>query len=172
MSILSRSFGTNRMKHRKQYVREFKKIPFTQEGYSDMEKELKSLELARPAAVETLARARALGDLSENGMYKAARARLSSIDHRRERLKDLMKLALITKPSGREIVEIGSQVVLLQGEREMNITVVGGYESDPALKKISHLSPLGQALMGKGAGESVVVVAPVGTVKYKIVKIV
>lgn len=158
-----------RTKH--QNVREFKKIPFTQDGYRDMEKELHSLELERPAAVETLARARALGDLSENGMYKAARARLSSIDHRRERLKDLMKLAEISTPSGKNEVEIGSKVVLAQEGREMTVTVVGGYESDPSAQKISHISPLGQAIMGKSRGALVVVQAPAGAVEYTIVKI-
>ncbi len=154
-----------------QNAREFKRIPFTQEGYDDMEKELHSLELERPAAVETLARARALGDLSENGMYKAARARLSSIDHRRERLKDLMKLAEITAPSGRDVIEIGSRVVVSQDGRRQTITIVGGYESDPSEGKISHISPLGQALMKQRRGATITVQAPVGAIEYKIEEI-
>lgn len=156
------------VKHKVRYTQEFKKIPFTQEGYDCMQKELVELESARPEAVATLARARALGDLSENGMYKAARARLSSIDHRRERLKDLMKLAEITAPSGRDVIEIGSRVIVSQDGRRQTIMIVGGYESDPSEGKISHISPLGQALIKQSKGAVVTVQAPVGAIEYRV----
>jgi len=149
-------------------MQRFRKIPFTQEGYNKLQEELSNLRNQRPEAVATLAKARAMGDLSENGMYKAARARLSSIDHRIDRLLLLMKQAVITEPVGRDVVEIGSRVVVSQKTKKQTITIVGGYESDPAEKRISHLSPLGSALMKQKKGTRVTVKAPAGEVEYLI----
>lgn len=158
------------MRHRK-FIPPVRKIPFTQAGFDKLKEELSSLQSQRPEAVATLAQARAMGDLSENGMYKAARARLSSIDHRIDRLKLLLKQAEIATPMGKDAVQIGSLVTISSGEKHQTVTIVGGYESDPSSAKISHISPLGRALMKKSEGESVTVHAPAGEVEYTIEKI-
>lgn len=152
-------------------MRDFKQIPFTKNGYDKLKSELIELENQRPDAVETLARARAMGDLSENGLYKAARMRLSSIDHRIARLKALIKQAVITEPVSGDVVGIGTTLVVSHEKGSKKITIVGGYESNPEVGKISHLSPLGSVLMKKKAGDTVTVTAPVGEITYVIEKI-
>jgi transcription elongation factor GreA len=73
--------------------------------------------------------------------------------------------------SGTGIVEIGSHVTVTDGKNNFEYSVVGGYESDPAQKTISHISPLGRALMGKKKEDEVVVHAPSGPKTYTIVEI-
>ncbi len=146
-------------------------IPFTEAGYAKLLEEKNKLEAQRPDAVENLRRAREMGDLSENGYYKASRQRLSFIDARLRRLAGLIKRAVIVASSGADAVEIGRTVTLRTGSREVTYTIVGGYESDPSRQTISHISPLGKSLIGKKTGDSVEVRAPAGIMTYTIVAI-
>lgn len=147
------------------------RIIFTQTGYQELLEEKKKLLQERPEAVEHLRKGREMGDLSENGYYKAARARLSFLDGRIRRIERLIKLAKIVKPIGNNSVQVGSTVTLLFGTKEVEFTIVGGYESNPLKKTISHISPIGKALMGKMIGDSVQVTVPKGEVTYTIKKI-
>ena len=131
------------------FVRQEARIIFTQKGYDDLLIIKDKLISERPEAVKNLRVAREMGDLSENGYYKAARARLSFLDSRIRNNKRLIRLAEIKKSSQSGVVEIGSKVFLTNGKTEMDYTLVGSYESDPTQKTISHLSPLGKALLGK-----------------------
>ncbi len=144
------------------------RIIFTQTGYQELLEEKKKLLQERPEAVEHLRKGREMGDLSENGYYKAARARLSFLDGRIRRIERLIKLAKIVKPIGNNSVQVGSTVTLLFGTKEVEFTIVGGYESNPLKKTISHISPIGKALMGKMIGDSVQVTVPKGQVTYTI----
>lgn len=143
-------------------------IPFTREGYQKLLEERKKLLADRPEAVDHLKKAREMGDLSENGYYKASRARLSFVDARLRRVERLIKLAVIVEPSVSDRVEIGTTVVISDENREYTYTIVGGYESDPKMQTISHISPLGRALMGKRVNDRVEVVAPKKTTLYTI----
>jgi transcription elongation factor GreA len=143
-------------------------IPFTKEGYSKLLEEKATLLSERPEAVDHLKKAREMGDLSENGYYKASRQRLSFLDARIRRVERLIKLGVIVAPSGSGTVEIGATVRITDGKKEYEYTIVGGYESDPSQKTISHISPLGRALMGKRIGDEVTVQAPKGNSTYKI----
>ncbi|MCL4387010.1 MAG: transcription elongation factor GreA [Patescibacteria group bacterium] len=148
-----------------------KRILFTKEGYEKVKKERDELIALRQEAVENLARARELGDLSENSLYKAARARLSSIDNRIRRLSELLKIGeVVEKPTG-ETIGIDSIVTVTDGKKIRVFHIVGGYESDPLSGKISHNSPIGKALVGKRVGDSINVDVPAGKVSYKILKI-
>lgn len=148
-------------------------IPFTQKGYDEVLKEKQKLLTERPDAVENLRKAREMGDLSENGYYKAARARLSFIDARLRYMEKLVKRGVVVQTKvGNTQVEIGNTVTLKDGEKEVTYTVVGGYESDPANNTISHISPIGKALMHKKEGEVIIVHAPVGTKTFTIHSIV
>jgi transcription elongation factor GreA len=147
------------------------KIPFTQEGYDKVLAEKAKLLSERPAAVDHLKKSREMGDLSENGYYHASKSRLTSLDSRLRHLDRLIRSAVIVASTGRGVVEIGSSIVISNGTREFDYSIVGGYESNPMQKTISHLSPLGKALMGKRVGDEVEVIAPKGTTKYKILKI-
>jgi len=88
-------------------------ILFTKEGFKKLKKDLKNAEEKRPAAVTTLSRARAMGDLSENGFYKGARSELSALDRKIRRLKYLIKEGqVIKKPKHNDYIQIGHKVTL------------------------------------------------------------
>ena len=154
------------------YFKREARIPFTPEGHKNLLKEQADLLNERPDAVENLHKARDMGDLSENGYYKEARARLSFIDFRLRQLARLVKLAQVVQNFSSDTVQIGSKVLINNGKMEIEYTIVGSFESDPQKKTISHLSPLGKALIGKRAGEKVEVVTPGGVTIYTIIKII
>lgn len=145
-----------------------KRIPFTAIGYQQLLDEKKKLTEERPEAVEHLRKSREMGDLSENGYYKASRAKLSSLDARLRHLERLIRFGKIVESSHTGFVDIGSVVTISDGQKEMTYTIVGGYESDPKQHTISYFSPIGKALMGKREKDSVEVVIPSGVVTYSI----
>ena len=147
----------------------------TPEGLKELKKEYDDLmQVKRPEAVERLAHAREGGDLSENSEYTAARESLAFIDGRITEIEDILNGAktIRHKTVGKSSkIDIGCKVYLnVNGKKEV-FTIVGEWEADPIAKKISHESPLGKALLGKGIGEIVAVEAPVGKIEYKILKI-
>jgi len=152
-----------------------KKIFVTKEGLEELTKELADLNgVKRNEVVERVARAREMGDLSENSEYHAAKEELSLIDGRIDELSALLKNAsIIEKSSSGKSgkVNLGSKItVSIDGKKEI-FTLVGEWEADPREKKISHESPLGKALIGKEIGEKVDIEAPAGKISYKIVEI-
>lgn len=151
-------------------IRNIKRIPVTKEGFATLQKDLLQLQKDRPAAVKTLAEARSMGDLSENGLYTAAKSRLRSIDTQIFRTEIQIKLADIIEGAQGQ-VSIGSIVNVKSEDREITFYIVGDYEANPAEKKISQHSPLGRALMGKKVGETAHFEAPKGTISYKILSI-
>ncbi len=147
-------------------------VLLTRDGLEELKKEHEELNnVKRPAAVSRMAQARDLGDLAENSEYTAARQDLAFIDGRIAELEEILHEAkVITKSSGNK-VDLGCKVTLhVDGKKEV-FTIVGEWEADPAEKKISHASPLGQALLGKKVGEKVAVEAPAGKLTYTIVEI-
>jgi transcription elongation factor GreA len=152
-----------------------KKIYLTQKGFEDLQNEYKELlEKRRPEVVERLSAAREMGDLSENAEYTAAREELSFIDGRLDELEGLLKSVEIisdAKAHGGKAVDLGSEVKVKVNGKEVLFTVVGEWEADPAEKKISHESPLGKALIGKGVGDEIEVDAPAGRMVYTVVSI-
>lgn len=149
-------------------VKQLKRIPVTKEGFEKLQKELESLKLDRPNAVKTLAEARSLGDLSENGLYTAAKARLRSIDSQIFRLEMQIKLADIVFSKGQKTVGIGSSVVVDDGVSTKTFHIVGDFEASPKEGKISQHSPLGKALIGRKTGDLVSFEIPSGKVSYTI----
>ncbi|OGG11552.1 hypothetical protein A2Z00_04920 [Candidatus Gottesmanbacteria bacterium RBG_13_45_10] len=147
------------------------RIPFTREGYDKIFTQRDTLLAERPDAVENLRKAREMGDLSENGYYKAARARLSFLDSRLRRLARLVRLGVVVASSGSGRVEIGSNVTITDGKTTHTYTIVGGYESDPSKNTISYISPIGKALMGKREKDVVEVGIPKGIVRYTVIKV-
>jgi len=149
------------------------KVQFTKSGFADLKLELKELiDVKRPAGIERVARARDFGDLSENSEYHAAREELSFLEGRINELEDLVKKAKVVEPkASNNKIGVGSKVTVEIAGNEHIYELVGEWEADPVKKKISHTSPLGQALMGKGKGDDVEFEAPAGKVVYKVKKI-
>ncbi len=149
-----------------------KKFIFTKEGYNEQKSKRDKLYEERKEAVKTLKAARELGDLSENGLYKAARARLSSIDNRLNRIEGLLKFGVIAEKPKQGTAGIGSCVHLDKNHNLYKYYLVGDYEADPINGKISHISPLGKQIIGKKEGDIINIKAPIGTITYKIKKII
>jgi len=151
-------------------MKTIKRIPVTREGFENLKKELENLTKERPQAVKNLSEARNMGDLSENGLYTAAKSRLRSIDSQMFRLDIQIKLADVIEGGGNAI-SIGSKVIVKDGDAKKEFHVVGDYEANPREGKISQYSPLGRALMGKKKGEIAVFEAPSGKISYTILSI-
>lgn len=148
------------------------RIPFIQAGFDKIVAEKAELEAKRPEAVDHLKKSREMGDLSENGYYKASRQQLNFIDARLRRVTRLITLAKIVSSSGDGTAQIGSVIKLKDADKEYEYTLVGGYESDPSQHTISHQSPLGRALIGKKVGDTIVVHAPARTMTYTVLSVV
>jgi transcription elongation factor GreA len=149
------------------------KIQFTKQGLSDLQSEHQELkDIKLPAAIDRVARARDFGDLSENAEYHAAKEELAFLEGRVEELEELIKKAeVVESTNGASEVGVGCKVTVTLKGKEYTYEVVGEWEADPVKAKISHTSPLGQALMGKKKGEDVEFEAPAGKVVYKVKKI-
>ena len=146
----------------------------TGEGLKELKEELRVLvEQKRPALIERVATARAHGDLTENSEYTAAREDLAFVEGRIEEIEVLIAKAKLIKNNhaANNKVVLGCKVTVKVNGKEQTFEVVGEWEADPLEQKISHTSPLGQALLGKGKGEKVEIEAPAGKVTYHILKI-
>lgn len=148
-------------------------VQMTKNGLKALEEELAILKDAkRPKLVKRISRARGEGDLSENSDYQNARDELEFLDGKISELEDVLKNAVVVKGNGHsDSVAVGAEVRVKINGVENIYHIVGEWEADPAHKKISHTSPLGQALMGKRKGEKVEVEAPAGKITYQIVEI-
>lgn len=150
------------------------KVYLTAEGFQKIKKELETLKnKTRPEVVERLSLARGQGDLSENNEYAAARDQLAFIDGRIEELEELLpKVSLVDKTHDScQCVGLGCRVTVKCGDSECVYSIVGEWEADPAEKKVSNSSPLGQALLGRKVGDEVSFEAPAGKIIYRIVNI-
>ncbi len=145
----------------------------TKEGLSALKKELDELvEVKRPKLVERLANARQQGDLTENSDYANAKEELEFLDGRISELEEVLKNASVVSGNGKAHgVALGTKVTVKANGDKLVFDIVGEWEADPANKKISHESPLGQALVGKRVGEKVEVEAPAGKLTYQILAI-
>lgn len=149
-----------------------KTIPFTSEKYLEMQQRCDFLQKELAEVMVRLKVAREMGDLSENGAYKYAKFEISDIRRQLSSLKHLLAqgyVAIKTIHDGK--VGFGSCVTIKSQEKELTFTLVSQYESDPQNNKLSDSSPLGQAVYGKFAGESVTVISPAGHNNYTIIKV-
>lgn len=145
-----------------------KSIRFSKEGLAGVKKNLEDLRSERPSAVLDLKKARDMGDLSENGYYKAARSKLADIDRNLRYLAYQLKNAVVAENMDKSVSGIGSRVELSNG---VTYLLVGDLEASPNENRVSLLSPVGRALEGKKAGENVEIKTPKGKFSYKIIKI-
>ena len=152
------------------------KHPMTPEGEVVLKDELNTLKTkTRPEIIEAIAVARAHGDLKENAEYHAARERQSFVEGRIGELEDTTKRAEIidtTKLKGKT-VRFGAKVKLADEETDEENTyqLVGEFEADIEQRKISILSPLGKALIGREIGDSVEVTTPNGVRYFEVVSV-
>ncbi len=148
-------------------------IQVTQLGLEALKKEYDELlKVKRPLIVERLANARSQGDLTENSDYQNANDELDFLDGRIAELEDVLRNAVVVNDvAGNDGVSVGTKVTVKTNGTQKTYHIVGEWEADPAKLKISHASPLGQALLGKKLGEKVEVNAPAGKIVYEILSI-
>ncbi|MBI2328409.1 MAG: transcription elongation factor GreA [Chloroflexi bacterium] len=144
----------------------------TQQGYTDLEVELVSLRSKRLVLIDEIQRAAADKDFRENVPLQAAREQRGHLEGRIIELEETLKSAAIIDEK-REIalkVTIGDSVILsdLDSGEELRYRLVSPNEVDPAKGKISSVSPIGRAVIGKEPGEIVQVAAPAGKRRYQI----
>ncbi len=146
----------------------------TKEKFEELKKELEHLKTVRRKEVaESLEYARSLGDLSENAEYQEARDMQAAIEERIAHLEQVIKEAKIVSNDKGDVVGLGSAVCIQKDGDKANIcyTIVGSEEANIHDKKLSFLSPLGEALMGKTKGEEIQFETPAGKQKYKVLKV-
>ena len=146
-------------------------IFFTKEKYRQIKKDYQDLLASRKKAVFHLAKAREMGDLSENGYYKASKSKLSSIDYDLRRLSGFIKDGSIINFVNNGFIEIGCKVTIENKNKPQKYYIVGKEEADPRMGRISNESPLGKLLLGKKLGENIELQTPSGKINYKILKI-
>ncbi len=153
-------------------VQTLPQFTFTKEGYETAKAKYSVLLDERKVAVADLSKARDMGDLSENGWYKAAKFKLGFIDRQLRELKHQIKYGKVSGEKIAGVVGVGSRVVLVSRGNEETYSIVGEYEGNPGEKKLSSVSPLGRSLIGKKVGDTIGISAPGGTSSYTILKII
>lgn len=151
-----------------------KECLLTAEGYLEVENELNELKtVRRPEIIKALKEARALGDLSENADYDAARNEQAQVEARIHDLEYMIENATIIKNGKKDKVSVGSAVTIeyIDDKEEENYLIVGSLEADPFENKISNESPIGKAIIGKKVNDIVEIESPKGAYKIKITKI-
>ena len=149
------------------------KIMVTAEGYLDLENELNELKnVRRPQIIQAIKEARALGDLSENADYDAARDEQAQVESRIKELEYKLEHSEIIENKKKNKVALGSKVVIKYDDGEVDeYMIVGSLEADPFNNRISNESPIGVAVMGKKQGEVVSVASPNGSYDVTIMEI-
>lgn len=153
-----------------------KSIKVTDEGLKKLQDELEHLKTeGRKDIAEKIKVARGYGDLSENSEYDDAKNEQAKIEARIVELEAMLKNVEIIKDikGAAKTVVVGVKVKVYDEEfdEEDEYYIVGSTEADPATNKISDESPVGRALLGHKVNDSVVVEAPAGEIRLKIVGI-
>lgn len=145
----------------------------TKDGLEKLKEELEDLKKNKmPDVIERIARAKDLGDLSENAEYHDAKDEQGFIAGRTAELENLIsKSEIIEKNGNKDIVSVGCTIKALCEDREFEYTIVGSNEADPGKGLISNESPIGRAFLGAKKGDKVIVQVPKGEMECEILEI-
>lgn len=151
------------------------KVYLTNEGFLEIEEELNHLkEVKRPEIIKALKDARALGDLSENADYDAARNEQAKVEGRIAELEKLLEVAELIEKEDTGKVGLGATVKIMYEDDPEDVEeyrIVGSKEADPSNNKISNESPLAKAILGAKAGDDCIVESPNGNYNVKVLEI-
>ncbi len=151
------------------------KVYLTNEGFLEIEEELNHLkEVKRPEIIKALKDARALGDLSENADYDAARDEQAKVEGRIAELEKLLEVAELIEKEDTGKVGLGATVKIMYEDDPEDVEeyrIVGSKEADPSNNKISNESPLAKAILGAKAGDDCIVESPNGNYNVKVLEI-
>lgn len=131
------------------------------------------LEIDLPQASKEASLAKEQGDFSENAAYSDAKARLRRLQNRAASFKDRIMFAIVIKKGAADdgSIKIGATVSVKMNGRKKTYEIVGSQETSPGTGRISHLSPLGVLLMGKKAGETVILIHDNREIPCEILKV-
>jgi len=150
-------------------------IVLTRQGYEEMKRKLVALKEERPKIADELRRAAADKDFRENAPLEAAREKQGHVEGQIHDLENTLKRAkLIESPGEKELkISMGDTVVIsyVESGEKIQYTLVSSQEANIQQGKISLVSPMGQALFNREAGDTLEVTAPSGVHKYKIIEI-
>ncbi|MAF13318.1 MAG: transcription elongation factor GreA [Parcubacteria group bacterium] len=145
----------------------------TKDGLKKLKEEMEDLKKNKmPEVIERIARAKELGDLSENAEYQDAKDEQGFIAGRITELENLTSRSeIIDNKGNKDFVTVGCTIRALCGDKEFKYTIVGSNEADPTQGLISNESPIGRAFLGHQKGEKVVVQVPNGDMDCEILEI-
>lgn len=151
-----------------------KKIYLTSEGLEELKSELDYLiNVKRPENITAIKEARALGDLSENADYDAAKNEQAELEGRIKKLEKMLENVEIIEKVSTDKVGIGCTVAIkyVDDDDTDEYKIVGSQEADPFMSKISNESPIARAILNKKVGDIVEVESPNGVYKIEITEI-
>ena len=151
-------------------------VILTKEGKEELEKRLEFLKVVKRAEItERIKTAREFGDLSENAEYDAAKNEQAMIEGEILEIENKLKYAVIIKDTQikKGVISLGSKVDFIDEETGELSTyeIVGTTEADVELGRISNESPIGNALLGRKAGDKINVVVPAGITSITVKKV-
>lgn len=146
----------------------------TQKAFKQLKIELEELQTIKKWEIASwLKEASTQGDMIENAEYLEAKEAQTALENRVKDLEEKIRKAKIIKRRKKNVVDIGSTVILaFAGNKKRKIKLVSSEESDAGKGKISNISPLGNAVMGKRIKDEIEVVTPKGNKRYRITKII
>lgn len=152
------------------------KTLLTEQGYEELKNELDNLiNVKRPENIKAIKDARALGDLSENAEYDAARNEQAELEGRILQLEKLLESVEIIDESKQDNskVNIGNTVEIkyVSEDEFEEYQIVGSQEADPFAFKISNESPIAKAVLNRRVGDVVDVLSPNGVYQVEITSI-
>ncbi len=152
-------------------MKEKKPTLLTEEGLKELQAELDELiNVKRPANLKAIKEARALGDLSENADYDAAKNDQAELEGRIKKIEKMLENYQIIEKKASDKVGLGSTVKIkyVDDDEVDEYVIVGSQEADPFQSKISNESPIAKALLNKKVGDIVDVESPNGVYKIEI----
>jgi len=152
------------------------KVPITREGLEKLRQELHTiLTVERPKNIKAIEEARSHGDLNENAEYHAAKERQAILGAKINELEMAISRSEVIEIDKQQTEKIvfGTKVELKNLGNDQNVTyqLVGPYESEPEIGRISVTSPFGKALIGKEEGDTLTIKTPSGTKEFEVLEI-
>lgn len=152
-------------------------IPLTRSGYAEKQARLHYLVTERRQQVAEYLHETETADWEDSGAHEDARQEQALLEHEIRELQEILGHAVVLEPveeharPGPTRVTLGSAVTVQTPHGTKTVTIVSTVEADSTQQKISDQSPVGRALMGHAAGETVEVATPSGPIGYTILSI-
>lgn len=154
-----------------------KEYKLSAERFQALKDELNYLKTVREREVaDQIKEARSFGDLSENSEYDEAKNEQGKLYSRIAEVEDILANCVVIEEGNHDpnTIRLGSRIKVrdLEFDEDSEYEIVGSQEADPMGGRISEDSPFGRALLGKAIGDEVIVEAPAGIIKYKVLDLI